>query len=167
MLVRQRTIARIAYIHHRARWLAWNTRLGSLGDGTVIRSTVKIYSPRQVQIGRQVSLNDFVHIWGAAGVTIGDNCMIAAHVVITSQSHDVDALQRGLLYRDTNANLPVNILANVWIGSGACILPGVTIGEGSVVGAGAVVTRDVPAACLVVGVPARVARRLQIGACDI
>lgn len=138
----------------------WRLRLKELGRGSEIRRTAKIYGASRVQIGKRSVLNDFVHIWGSGGVIIGDNCLLATHVVVTSQSHDINALERGLLYRDTSLNAPVTIGSNVWIGSGACILPGVTIGSGAVVAAGAVVTHDVPERCLVLGVPARPARLL-------
>lgn len=124
----------------------------------------RIYSPRSVSIGRNVSINDFVHIWGAGGVTIGDNTLVAAHTIITSQTHDVEALGRGALYRQTHLAKEVRIGKNVWIGSGAVILPGITIGDDSVVAAGAVVTKNVPSKTLVVGVPAKAVRQLGLRA---
>jgi acetyltransferase-like isoleucine patch superfamily enzyme len=145
------------------RRLIWSWRLGALGPGSRLYPYVRIYSPRLVRLGRDVVLNDFVHIWGAGGVTIGDDTLIAAHSVITSQSHDIDAGGKGLLYRETNANKAVTIGRNVWIGSNVTIVPGVTIGDNSVVAAGAVVTRDVPAHALVAGVPARTVRMLAEG----
>lgn len=138
----------------------WNARLASLGpDGRIFR-TVRIYAPACVSIGRDVSLNDFVHIWGAGGVTIEDFALVASHVAITSQSHDVTASSTGTLYRDTSVVAPVHIGRNAWICTGASILPGVTVGAGSIVAAGAVVSRDVPDHSLVMGIPARVVRHL-------
>jgi acetyltransferase-like isoleucine patch superfamily enzyme len=136
----------------------WQKRLGSLGAGATISKDVRIYCPKQVKLGPGVVLNDFVHVWGAGGVSIGAQSMVAAHVAITSQTHDLEAANRNILYRDTSIMAPVTIGDNVWIGSNASILPGVTIGDGAVVGAGAVVTRDVPARAVVAGVPARVLR---------
>ncbi|QXP84023.1 DapH/DapD/GlmU-related protein [Methylococcus sp. Mc7] len=80
--------------------------------------------------------------------------MIASHTVITSLTHDT----RATVYRESLISRPVIIEDNVWIGAGACVLPGVRIGTGSVIGAGSVVTRDVPAGTIVVGVPARAIR---------
>ncbi len=131
-----------------------------MGNETSIASTVRIYVPGKVRLGRDVHLNDFVHIWGGGGVTLGDHVLVASHAVITSQSHDVNALASGLLYRETDVLRPVTIGRNVWIGSGACVLPGVEIGDDSVIAAGAVVTRNVPPRALVMGVPGRVVRRL-------
>lgn len=140
--------------------LWWGIRLGRLGKRSVIQKTVKIYQPRQVRIGDNCSINDFVHIWGGGGVSIGDDTLVAAHTVITSQSHDVDALVRGSLYRETNSSDFVRIGRNVWIGSNATILQGVAIGDNSVVAAGSVVTKSVVKNSLVAGVPARIIRNL-------
>lgn len=138
-------------LHKLGREVMWRSRLGHLGANFDIYPRVVIHNPRSVQIGDDVSIAEYVHIWGGGGVIIGNDTLIAAHVVITSQTHD-SASPR---YRDSQLNAPVNIGANVWIGSGAIILPGVTICEGAVIGAGSVVTKDVPAHSVVAGVPAR------------
>lgn len=138
----------------------WRVRIAELGPASNIAGSVRIHSPRNVKIGHDSHVNHFVHIWGGGGVVIGDHVLVASHVVITSQSHAVDAVARNLLYRDTDVMAPVVIERNVWIGANACILPGVTIGRDSVVAAGAVVTKSVPERSLVMGVPARVVRRL-------
>lgn len=144
-----------------SRWY-WGTRLRAFGAESTIYGMARIYAPRSVSVGKNVSINDFVHIWGAGGVWIGDNTLIATHSVITSQTHDVAALKLGKLYRQTAVEREVRIGSNVWIGSGAIILPGVTIGDGSIVAAGAVVTRDVPPRTLVAGMPARLVRQLDV-----
>jgi maltose O-acetyltransferase len=138
----------------------WKSRLDLFGKNAKIYSTAKIYAPSKVRIGANSVVNDFVHIWGAGGVVIGENSMIASHTVITSQSHSINALATGELYRDTNELAPVCIGDNVWIASNVSILPGVSIGDGAVVGAGSVVTRDIPARTLAVGVPALLKRKL-------
>jgi maltose O-acetyltransferase len=135
----------------------WRAKLGQFGAGSYIFANVAIHAPKSVMIGSNVYIAEFVHIWGGGGVYIGNNVGIASHAIITSQTHDKYAK----LFRDSQRAMPVKIGENVWIGSGAVILPGVTIGEGSVIGAQAVVTRDVPPRSLVVGVPARVVERLQ------
>lgn len=132
----------------------WRGRLRSLGPGSSVRSHVIIRHPESVDIGCNVSLNEFVHIWGGGGVSIGDDTLIATQVVITSQTHDTAAP----MFRDSLVQLPVVIGSNVWIGSGAVVLPGLCIGDGSVVAAGAVVTTDVPPNAIVAGVPARLIR---------
>ena len=109
-----------------------------------------------LRVGERVAINAFVHIWANQSVTIGDDSMIASHVQITTSTHTYDRLP----YRDHRVDAPVVIGRNVWIGSGAIILPGVTIGENSVVGAGSVVTQSIPPNSVVVGVPARVIKTL-------
>jgi maltose O-acetyltransferase len=144
----------------RFRWKLARMALGHIGPGVRLSGTVKIYAGRGVSIGDRTVLNDFVHIWGAGGVTLGKDCLVAAHVVITSQSHDISAATHGLLYSQTSDNKPVIIGDNVWLGSNVTILPGVTIGDGAVIGAGSVVTRDVDSYHLAVGTPARMVRSL-------
>jgi acetyltransferase-like isoleucine patch superfamily enzyme len=109
-----------------------------------------------VQVGKRVAINAFVHIWANERVTIGDDSMIASHVRITTSTHDYHMRP----YRNFRRDSPVFIGRNVWVGTGATILPGVTIGDDAVVGAGSVVTRDVEARTVVAGVPAKVIRRL-------
>jgi len=137
------------------------SRLGAAGSACVVYPTARIYNGRHVRLGDHVTINDFVHIWGLGGVTIGNDCMIASHCAIISQTHDVGAFLKGLKYRETmEADRPVIIGDNVWIGAAAVILPGVSIGNDSVVAAGAVVSRNVPPRTLVAGVPARSVRNL-------
>lgn len=93
---------------------------------------------------------------------IGNHVAIAAHTVITTQGHPVN-LPRFVATKVILTEAPVVIEDEVWIGSGAIILPGTRIGYGSVVAAGAVVTRDVPPHVVVGGVPARIIRQLQPG----
>lgn len=143
------------------RWLRAKLLLGHIGARARLASTVKIYAGRTVRIGNRTVLNDFVHIWGGGGVVLGDDCLIAAHVVITSQSHDVAAAARGLLYSQTSEKKPVTIGDNVWVGSNVTILPGVTIGTGAVIGAGSVVSRDIEPYHLALGVPAKAIRALK------
>jgi galactoside O-acetyltransferase len=89
-------------------------------------------------------------------IYVGDWCMIAPNVVITS-GHPILPILREHHYV---YNLPVHIGRNVWIGSGVQILPGVTIGDNSVIGAGSVVTNDIPANVVALGAPCRVFREI-------
>jgi len=132
-------------------------RLASLGKGSTIYPYVVIHGAQHVEIGSRVSIAEFVHVWGGGKVIIGDNSIIASHAAITSVTHDIKA---SVLYRDTVKKMPVKIGKNVWIGSGAVIMPGVNIGDNSVVGAGAVVDRDVEPSTVVVGIPARLLRKI-------
>lgn len=106
-----------------------------------------------IQFGKQVFLNHGVTILDAARVHIGDHVMFGPNVVVSTATHPMDPEQR---QKGLETAHPILIGNNVWIGMGAQILPGVTIGDNSVVGAGAVVTRSVPANTVVGGVPAKV-----------
>lgn len=156
-IVSRAIIRVVGGISRRLRYLSWKLRLASIGRGTQIHPFVVIHAPEKVAIGSRVSIAGFVHIWAGGEVRIGNDVLIASHTVITSQSHDVNAQ----IYNRTNVMKPVVIEDNVWIGAGAIILPGVRIGSGAVIGAGSVVTKDVPPRTLMVGVPARALRTLR------
>jgi acetyltransferase-like isoleucine patch superfamily enzyme len=96
-------------------------------------------------------------LFGAGGITIGDKVAIGPNCVITSHGHSFDDGGRPMLEQPTIFK-PVTIEDDVYIGSAAVVLPGVRIGRGAVVGAGAVVSRDVDEGSVVTGVPARVVK---------
>jgi maltose O-acetyltransferase len=105
-----------------------------------------------ISLGEGVFLNFNCIVLDVVEVVIGDRTQIGSSVQIMTPDHPRDPERRraGL-----EIGRPVRIGANVWIGSGAIILPGVTVGDDAIVGAGSVVTRDVPAGATVVGNPAR------------
>ena len=113
---------------------------------------VVIEGGQRVVVGDDVAIGAFVHIWGGGGVTIGDRVLIASHTAITSLSHDY----AGERIHGTQQKAPIVIEDDVWIGTHSVILPGVQIGKGAVVGAGSVVTKNVPSRSIVCGIPARV-----------
>lgn len=125
--------------------------LGRCGKRLQAQRPFVILGPRQVEIGDDVSFGAYLHIWGMGGVTIGNRVMIGPHVAITSLTHDYTAP----VMRNTSIAMPVIIEDDVWIGAHCTILPGLRIGHGAVIGAGAVVTRDVPPEAIFAGVPAR------------
>ena len=90
-------------------------------------------------------------------VTIGSHVMLGPRVTISAASHPVDPELRRQAYQ---YDLPVVLEENVWVGAGATILPGVTIGKNSVIGAGSVVDRDIPPDVVAAGVPCRVLREI-------
>lgn len=119
-----------------------------------------------LKIGKNVQINDNVHIAAAHSISIGNNTLIASKVFIsdhnhgnyggTSIPHDAPTtvpIERKLLVK------PVVIGDNVWIGEFVSVLPGVTIGEGSVIGTMSVVNKDIPPFCIAVGSPAKVIKR--------
>ncbi len=118
-------------------------------DGVVLQSDMG----GRVEIGDDVILAGGVHIVAFERVTIGNGVMIGEHASIRDANHDTAAPER---LRDAgHISTPVVIEDNVWIGRGVAVMPGVTIGRDSVVGANSVVTKDVPPGSTVVGVPAK------------
>lgn len=130
-------------------------RLGEVGKGAVIRPPFHCDYGFNIRLGSDVFLNFNCVILDVVEVTIGDGTQIGPAVQIYTADHPRDPAQRrtGL-----ESGRPVRIGRHVWIGGGAIILPGITIGDDSIVGAGSVVTRDVPACTTVVGNPARVVK---------
>lgn len=113
-----------------------------------------------IHIGDNFFANTNLVILDGAKVTIGDNVFIAPHVGIYTAGHPLDKELRnaGLEYA-----YPITIGNNVWIGGHVCILPGVSIGDNSVIGAGSVVTKDIPSGVLAYGNPCRVIRHIEPG----
>jgi len=111
----------------------------------------------ELRVGRNVFINQNCTIYDLGGVDIGDDVLIGPNVSIITSGHPLDPSQR----RAGVTAAPIVIERNVWIAAGATIIGGVTLGENSVVAAGAVVTKNVPPNSLVAGVPAKVIRSLQ------
>ena len=111
-----------------------------------------------ISIGENFYSNVNCVILDGASVTFGDNVFIAPNCGFYTAGHPLDVEQRnqGLEYAK-----PITIGNNVWIGAQVCVLPGVTIGDNSVIGAGSVVTKDIPANSLAVGNPCRVIRKIE------
>jgi acetyltransferase-like isoleucine patch superfamily enzyme len=119
------------------------------------RSRIGAYGTSVIDIGDRTFFNSGVTIESSIGITIGRNCLIGDRVTIQdSNFHEVE-LGAGVTRR------PVRIGDNVWLCAGSVILPGVEIGDHTVVGAGAVVTRSLPARVLAAGNPARIVRELN------
>ena len=127
-------------------------RLGAVGRGAVIRPPFHCDYGYNISLGEDVFLNFSCVILDVVAVTIGDATQIGPAVQIYAADHPRDPAQRraGL-----ELGRAVAIGRNVWIGGGAIILPGVTIGDDAVIGAGSVVTRDVASGVTVLGNPAR------------
>lgn len=111
-----------------------------------------------VHFGNNVYANFNLTLVDDADIYVGDNVMFAPGVVVSAGTHPIHP---GLRRKQAQYNLPVHMGANVWVGAGAIILPGVTIGENSVIGAGSVVTKDIPANVVAVGCPCRVIREIS------
>ena len=135
-----------------ARRVLLREHLAAVGDGAVVRPPFHCDFGFNISLGRDVFLNFGCVILDVVTVEIGDGTQIGPAVQIYAADHprDAEARRSGLEF-----GRPVRIGRNVWIGSGAIVLPGVTIGDDAVVGAGSVVTRDVPPGSRVAGNPAR------------
>ncbi|MRR12421.1 acyltransferase [bacterium] len=116
--------------------------------------------PDRIAFGDSVGLNRGCFINAGGGVTIEDWVLIGPNVTIYSQSHDIDGDPGVPLALRGDIRKPVRIGRGAWLAANTTILPGVTVGEGAVVAAGAVVTKDVPPRTVVGGVPASAIRTL-------
>ena len=145
----------------------------SIGKGTrVLRGVIltawdeyegKHFSP-SIVIGRACAIGEHSQITACNRIEIGDNVLTGRYVYISDNSHgrtDGSDLETPPQNRELISKGPVKIGNNVWIGERACILAGVTICDGAIIGAGAVVTKDVPPFCVAAGVPAKVIKKMK------
>lgn len=138
----------------------------AIGAGSTVKHDAMIFAKSAtIVLGRRCGVGRYTEISAQdSQVTIGDDVRIAGHVWIGTSNHVFADPDRSIATQGA-VQLPVFIEDDVWIGEKATVLPGVTIGRGSVVAAGAVVTRDVPPYSVVGGVPARlIKRRAEVGA---
>ena len=126
-----------------------------LGDRVRLDHGAMIFSQNgNVDIGPNVYVGPYAILYGGGGLKIGRDTLIAAHVVVVPSNHVVDDPDVSISSQGMSMK-GVTIGEDVWLGAGVKVVDGVTIGRGAVVGAGSVVTRDVDAFDIVVGVPAR------------
>ncbi|WP_022978080.1 sugar O-acetyltransferase [Nevskia ramosa] len=111
-----------------------------------------------IVLGTKVFFNFNCVVLDVMPVTIGDNVLFGPAVQIYTATHPISAAERRKWLESAR---PITIGSDVWVGGGAVICPGVTIGDRSVIGAGSVVTRDIPADVFAAGNPARIVRRLD------
>lgn len=132
----------------------YRLRLKKCGKKVDFSTTMIIRNPRNIEIGDFCSFSNFVILDGHDRITIGSNCMFANNSVIATATHDdrMDPMNSVMLKR------PVVIGNNVWFGIGATVLPGLIIGDGAIIGARALVTRNVPPRAVILGVPGRITR---------
>ena len=111
----------------------------------------------RIRLGRNVRLNRGATIFSYSDIQIGDHSLIGEFVTIRDANHGIEPGQ--LIRGQKHNSSAIRIGSDVWIGRGACILPGVEIGDGAVIGANSVVTRSIPAGAIAAGVPAKVIRQ--------
>lgn len=122
-----------------------------------------------VFIGDNVKINDYCHIGAITTISILDNCLIGSRVTIVDHEHGIYASNSGRVLSSPDVapdnrelkGAAITIERNTWIGEGVVILSGVTIGEGSIIGANAVVTHSIPKYSIAVGVPAKVIKEFK------
>lgn len=131
-------------------------RCFAAGFSVRFRMPIFIYQPELVSFGNRVDVGENVVIRGGGGVKVGNNVLIASGAAIISQGHPIVPPRWNSVISNE-----VRIGNEVWIGANAIILPGVTVGDGSIIAAGAVVAQNVPSSCIVAGVPARVIRNID------
>ena len=142
--------------------------LGGIGEGTVILGAARFHYGCHTKIGKNCFINCNLMIQDDGCVTIGDYCNIGPNVTIVTPLHPMlpderrsmlcdDGKERVLLWTK-----PVVIEDDCWLGASVTVCPGVTIGRGCVIGAGSVVTKDVPEGCFAAGVPAKVIRKITL-----
>lgn len=130
--------------------------------GKPVDHTFSLFPPfysdcgKNISVGKNVFINSGCRFQDQGGISIGDGALIGHNVVLATLNHDMDPKKRSNIYP-----APIVIGKNVWIGANATVVPGVTIGDGTIVAAGAVVTKDVPANVIVGGVPAKMIKNIE------
>ena len=130
--------------------------LGAIGARCALRAPLYVDYGYNIRIGSGVFLNYGCYLLDAGPITIGDGCDIGPFVQILTADHPRDPAERKA---ELESARPITLGRDVWLGASAIVLPGITVGDGAIVGAGAVVTRDVAPGTTVVGNPARPVRR--------
>ncbi len=129
----------------------------SIHDNVMVKAGARICAcnaTAKVSIGKNTTFGYNSHLFASSGIEIGDDCLIAPFVYIVDSDHGI---KKGVLInQQANESAPIKIGNDVWIGTGAKILKGVTIGNGAVIAAGALVKEDVEANKIVGGIPAKV-----------
>lgn len=157
----------------RIRNISADSRHIQIGCNTLVAGELLIFPHGgSISLGEWCFIGEGARIWSAASINIGDRVLISHNVnIFDSLTHPLRAQQRheqfkaimqtGHPHSIDLGERPVSVKSDAWIGANACVLRGVTIGEGAVVGAGAVVTKDVPPYTIAAGNPARVIRELR------
>lgn len=110
---------------------------------------------RNIIVGKDVFINQNCTFMDRGGITLEDKVLIAPRVNLVTINHSIAPKQR----RDTESK-PIHICKNVWIGTGATVMPSVTIGENTIIAAGSVVTKDIPPGVIAAGVPAKIIKEI-------
>jgi len=131
--------------------LVFGRRVSVFGNFTVV-------NPKNIKIGSNCAINHDAFLLGRVGISIGDNVVLSARCMLLDAGLDSRAFDG--LQDQVHVAAPITIENGVWIGAGAIILPGVTIGQYSIIGAGSLVRKDVPPRTIVAGNPAKIIRAI-------
>ncbi len=140
------------------RWQLLQKMFAEIGEGSYIEPPLHAnWAGKHVHLGRDVYFNFNVTLVDDTDIYIGDNTMIGPNTVIATAGHPVcpEIREKGGQF-----NIPVRIGKNCWLGAGVIVLPGITIGDNTVVGAGSIVTHDLPANVVAAGNPCRILREI-------
>ncbi|EKD43140.1 MAG: galactoside O-acetyltransferase [uncultured bacterium] len=141
----------------RTRGRFWRIFLKKCGQRFHVYKGTVILSPQKIEVGDDVWFNERCYIVGEGGIKIGNHTMLARNVSLITSNHGFEDKKIPMLLQPVNS-APIEIGDDVWLGVNAVVLKGVKIGKGSIIGAGSVVTKDVPEYAIVGGVPAEVIR---------
>ena len=131
--------------------------LGEIKGDIVITAPFYCDYGFNISVGKNFYTNHNCTILDGAKVEFGDNVFIAPNCVFSTAGHAIDAEQRG---KGLEIALPIKVGNNVWFGANVSVLPGVTIGDNTIIGAGSVVNKDIPSGVIAVGNPCRVIREI-------
>ena len=131
---------------------------GSCGEGLTMKPAFFCDYGFNIHVGKNVLINYQCVFIDAAPITIGDNSLIGPNCGLYCINHDLEPGRRNEGWAEGK---PITIGKNVWLGGSCTLLPGVTIGDNTVIGAGSVVTKDIPANCIAAGNPAKVIRYIK------
>lgn len=140
---------------------------GGIGEEVHVDIDFHCEYGKHIFVGSKVIINMNCTFVDNNHIVIGDNVLIASNVQIYTATHSIRAAERNVPLDDRQSGIchtyakPVRIEDGAWIGGGSILLPGVTIGKNSVIGAGSVVTRSIPADCVAVGNPCRVIKQIE------
>ena len=148
----------IPYERGDERRAAFEQLLAAIGNETYIRPPFYCDWGDGIRIGDRCFVNSNCTMLDGASISIGDECLLAAGVQLITATHPIDPAARRAAWERA---LPITLADGVWLGAAVLVCPGVTIGENTVVGAGSVVTRDLPGGVIAYGNPARIAREID------
>jgi len=148
---------RIPYERTAERRAALEELLAEIGEGAFVRSPFFCDYGDGIRIGARTFVNFNCTMLDGAPIAIGEECLLAPSVQLVTATHPLEPAARRAA---TEQALPITLADGVWLGAGAIVCPGVSIGENTVVGAGAIVTGDLPAGVVAYGNPARVVREI-------